>query len=110
MKALKELPFEITSDSATENAGRNGYNLQESAVDVDGVLPDDIYDHPIGEERDTDVKPAIQKLIELGDILDSSDEKVYADFTDLLIRKIAEENSKTPIDRFNDLILKINQT
>lgn len=108
-KVVEELPFEPSSESATENAGRNGFNLQEMSADIDGVQPDDIWDEEKSVDN-TDVSSAINTLTELGDLLDSKGEEVYADFTDMLIMKIAKETSKTPTQRFNDLMIKINNT
>lgn len=108
-KVMDSLPFEPSSDSATENAGRNGINLQEISADINGVQPDDIWDEKEPVDN-TDASSAINTLLELSDFLDSKGEKVYADFTDMLIKKIAKEKSKTPVERFNDLMIKINNT
>lgn len=109
LKFVDRLPFEPSSDSATENAGRNGFNLQEMARDIDGVMPEDIYDIK-EKEKTPDIKSALNLLAELGDVLDREGEEVFANFVDDLMVKIAQEASKNYLEKFNDLILKINTT
>lgn len=109
MKALKELPFEISSDSATENAGRNGYNLQEMTSHYDSRLPDSLYKEYEGEEEQ-DTEEVMSMLVELGDLLDEKSEEKYANFIDLLILKVADDSKKSYLEKFNDLLIKINNT
>lgn len=109
-KAVESLPFEISSDSATETAGAAGWNLQESAQDINGHLSDEIDDESMSSETSDEADKAIKTLVELGDILDLQGKDVYADFTDFLIKKVAQEVGKTPLQNFNDLIIKVNNT
>lgn len=108
-KVIDSLPFEISSDSATENAGRAGFNLQEIAQDINGINPEEIYEDKLFPES-KDVSEAMEALNELSDFFKDRKEEVFADFTDLLIKKIAQETSKDYLEKFNNLILKINNT
>lgn len=108
--AVSSLPFEIVSDSATEKGGRGGMNLQEMSADIDGVMPDDAYSKKKYSDDETDMSQSIGALVELGDLLDLSNEHVYAEFIDLIIKKIASDKIKSPVQKFNDLMIKIMET
>jgi hypothetical protein len=101
---LDNIALELGKDTATENAGRNGFNLQEMRADINGRLPDDVYDEE--KEKSEDYSEALDTLKELDSLLEEKGLKDYSSFTSLLIQKFAEDAD--PVRKFNDLLLKIN--
>lgn len=111
LKFVDSLPFEITKDYSAENAGKNGFNLQEMAVDIDGVMPNDIYDNGI-DEKEYNLYDTLDRLKRLKEEINedlSEDELTqYVDFIDIIIEKIAYEESEDYLKKFNDLLIKVN--
>jgi hypothetical protein len=94
-------------DSATENAGRGGFNLQELSVDIDGVEPD-VNDMPSESSSPppSDLSEVIQALIHLGDYLDQEGEEDFVNLVDMVLSKSASED----IGSFNSILKTINDS
>jgi len=110
LKFVDSLPFEVTKDYSAENAGKGGFNLQEMAADIDGVMPNDIYDNGIDQEQ-YNLKSTLKKLKDLKEDLEdgSEDELIqYAGFVDFIIKKMSYEQSEDYLKKFNDLLIKVN--
>lgn len=104
---IKNSPLVTNRDEmATENAGRNGWNLQEMSRDIDGVVPEE----KKKRERslsDVELENLTELWIEMADELDSIGEETLATIADFLIKKTAEAISETEED-FKGLLLKVN--
>lgn len=102
----------VGNNMATENSGRNGFNLQELSADIGefgNKLPSDVFDTSESSEGYFKDK-TISTLQKLQDISEHKEAKMFFGF---LIQKFAElavykedEYEK----KFCDLILKINST
>lgn len=102
-------------DSATENAGRNGISLLERTTEplmFGGKDPEEYEDpnKPDIEEQERVDKKVFDILVELGDGLDKSGSYELADFADFLIKKFAESKSINYSKKYNELMLKINNS
>jgi len=100
--------------SATDSAGRSGFGMtfQQSAVDIDGVLPYDV----TGVYDDFKIKPPVDNLdalvellLSLGDTMDKENRSL-ADFSDFLLTKYAEQRDADVTRMFNDVIIKIKDS
>jgi len=103
------------SDTATDNAGRNGWSLLEMTTEPamgPGIERDD-YESGVkklktGEEEIDD--GLIDLMIFLGDELDKTSEHGLANFADFMIKKIAESKNIDFSEKFNYLMIKINNS
>lgn len=102
-RVLENITLNIDSqDSSTENASRNGFNLQEMGFMIKEELPDDFY---LNSAEDS---TSIENFDFLKRLSNKLDDKKEANFVSFVFKKISKEINKTPIEKFNDLILKIN--
>lgn len=96
-------------DSATENAGRGGFNLQEFSVDINGVDPD-LNDMPREDTTPaTDLSGVIDALVQLGDQLDEEGEEEFVNLVDMVLSKHASDNSN-PSQSFNAILQAISDS
>ncbi len=108
LKFIDSLPCEPSKDSATENAGRAGWNLREMSRDINGIPPEEKVE--LFPESEIDVKPTVEFLTDLSDDLDQAGMETYADFIDFLLVKFATEDKKTYLQKFNELMIKVSAT
>jgi len=113
-KMMDKLYINHQSDSATENAGRNAYNLQEMSVDINGNNPDKLYDKKYLNKYEPN-EDTLLLLEELQGISNDLDLSTEADFFSFLIQKFAQSdkaknNFTNASDRFNNLMIKISLT
>lgn len=106
LKFVDSLPTDTKKEYSTDNAGRAGWNLMEMSQDINGVTAETKLD--LTEDCDIDMAPTVNLLTELGDSLDAEGNIVEADFVDFLLVKIAAENKKSYLKRFNELMIKIS--
>lgn len=113
-KAMDKLYINHQSESATENAGRNGYNLQEMSADINGRNPEDLYKEKTKPSDDVS-KDVFSVLENLKTLSEENNLDKEAEFFSFLINKFsqvnkAENNYTSSIDPFNNLMIKISLT
>ncbi len=97
----------ITSDSATEAAGRNGFSLQEMLFDQAGVDPS-IYDKIEIETNDFEIpKELLSLLSNLSENLEEQEDHSLANFSNFLLRKFSSAEKIDYVKKFNELVLTI---
>lgn len=117
IKPQKDAPVDLIGrdkESATENAGRFGINLLEMTREpllFGGKDPSD-YGEGLEEERgkETVDKDLLDLLVFLGDEMDVVGDTRLANFADFLIKKVAESSSIDYTDKYNKLMIKINNS
>jgi hypothetical protein len=123
IKPIRDLPISFSDrESATENAGRSGWNLLERTTEP--LLMGD-NDHkqyedpgkPCRDDSDTsdETKELLDLLVLIGDEMDKEAQYPYSNFTDYLLLKFSDietPNKKdySDIRSYNALILKINNS
>jgi hypothetical protein len=90
----------VESTESTE-VGR-GFNLTEMTTDYDKT-------DPARFEGGQEIDQLSTFLVDLADDMDSQEEEVFADFSDFLLKKIAEVNSIDYSKLFNQIIVKISE-
>jgi hypothetical protein len=100
----------VDKETATETGGR-GFNLVEMTSTFDGTDPEIKIENEFDKNKDQIMSDKLlNMLLELGDGLDASNEESFANFTDFLIKKIAETKSIDYSVLFNQLMIKVNNT
>lgn len=109
------------SDSATENAGRGGWNLLERTTEplmMGDNDPEQYEDYGKPEVPDDDEHIMLDKvmkaLVNIGDEMDLKEETSLANISDYLISKFAKASKElemmTNVEKYNHLMLKINNS
>lgn len=119
-RPFRNVPVGLTdTDSATENAGRGGWNLLERTTEplMMGDNDPEQYEDPgkpdlPDEDEEQILGRVMDLLVEMGDDFDKHEEYLLANFADFLIVKFAEAKKKrkenSAAEKFNHLMLKIN--
>jgi hypothetical protein len=105
----------LDADRATENGGSFGITLLEMSKEPEmgvGVDPDQYKSEFDGEGKGEEVidEDIMDILVNLADEMDKVREHNLANFTDFLIKKFAESNEVNFTKKFNDLMIKINNS
>jgi hypothetical protein len=105
---IKDSPIATNRDEmATENAGRNGWNLQEMSRDIEGVIPEEDEESYQKSLSDKQLESLTDLWISMADELDQIGEESLASIADFMIKKTAEASDNFDSD-FRELLLKIN--
>ncbi len=118
IKPQKDVPVSLIggdSESATENAGRFGFNALEMTREpllFGGKDPDHYEEGVEKEERGEEVmdKDLVDLLVFLGDEMDKEGDVRLANFADFLLKKIAQTPEVDYTDKYNQLMIKINNS
>lgn len=101
--------------SSTPNANRSGIAAVEMSKEPEmglGVDPDK-YEHQIPKEptgQSMVDEEILELFVNLGDEMDNAEEHALADFADYMLRKIAESKKIDFIRKFNELMIKVNNS
>lgn len=118
LKPEKWAPVDLVGrdkESATDNAGRNGWALLEMTREPGmggGTEPTD-YESGIKKEKTGEEimeEDLMDLFVFLGDELDKGGEHRLSNFADFMIKKIAESREADFTEKYNDLMIKINNS